>query len=426
MTSKLSWIAFVPFTLAALAVKIIQLFFLGPDGTFYGFNSLMLSYLAIACAVIIMLFAVIFCLVDRKTAQVYVIDKNFVSGLTGLLLSVGMACDGANRAFFAFRSMSADFFEITDIVLTILCAVVFVVLGLNHFVGNGGVKGLSVFYLVPTLWSAFRLVKCFLSFTTVSIAVTDVTILACYIFTTLFLFNYAMIVALMEGKGPVRAAFIYGLPAVTMLLSHSVFELVTALNAGVSSFNLFYNISSIELFLLAIYILSFIVEMSVKVRKNDEIEFIGEAEADEEYSEINDPDADFVNALSNSVNYGNKPDEVVRKVLREGENEEFLAEDDQVFIEVAQASMNTTDDYVSDVDVSDFIYGQAPADNEFVVPVSEENNGAEYESQKEDAEHYITKADSTYDFDDEIDEPTEFSMDRIDQLILEISEDEFN
>lgn len=423
MTSKLSWIAFVPFTLAALAIKVIQLFFLGPDGTFYGFNSLMLSYLAIACAVIVMLFAVIFCLIDKKTAQVYMINRNPVAGITGLLLAVSMACEGANRAFYAFRSMGADFFEIADIVLTIICAIVFVVLGLNHFVGNGGVKGLAVFYLVPALWSAFRLVKCFLAFTTVSIAVTDVTILACYIFTTMFLFNYAMIVALMKGKSPVRAAFIYGLPAVTVLLSHSIYEMVYIYWYAGVNFNLFNHLDSIELLLLAVYILAFVIEMSAKVRRNDEIEII--EDADYEYGEIDDPDADIVDALSNSKKYGNKPDETVRKVLREGNNEDFLAEDDQVFIEVAQASMSETDDYDSDVDVSDFIYGQAPSEDDLVMPIAD-NEGVDYESQKEDAEHYITKADSTYDEDDDTNASGGFSMDRIDQLILEISEDEVN
>ncbi|MBQ8538936.1 MAG: hypothetical protein IJ433_04730 [Ruminococcus sp.] len=425
MTSKLSWITFVPFTLAAIGIKIIQLFFLEPGGTFFGFNSLMLSYLAIACAVLTMLFAVIFCAFDKKTAQVYVINKNFVAGTAGLLLAVSMACEGANRAFYAFRSMGVEFFEITDILLTIVSAIVFVVLGLNHFVGNGGVKGLSVFYLVPAIWSAFRLVNCFLAFTTVSIAVTDVTILACYIFTTMFLFNYATIVALMKGKSPVRAAYIYGLPAVTMLLSYSIYALVGSYYYRNSAFNLFSDLPSIELFLLAIYILSFVVEMSANVKRKDEIELIEVNESDEEYDKINDPDSDIVDTLSNSMKYGNKPDDTVRKVLREVNNEEFLAEDDQVFIEVAQASMNETDDYTSDVDVSDFIYGQAPEDSDFVMP-SADNDGNLYETHTEDVEHYITKADSAYDDDEELNEPKKFSMDRIDQLILEISEDEFN
>ena len=87
--------------------------------------------------------------------------------------------------------------------------------------------------------------------------------------------------------------------------------------------------------------------------------------------------------------------------------------------------MNETEDYVSDVDVSDFIYGQAPSADDFVMPVAD-NDAATYESKTEDAEHYITKADSTYDEEDDTSEPNQFSMDRIDQLILEISEDEFN
>ena len=425
MTSKLSWITFIPLTLAALGIKIVQLFFLEPSGTFFGFNSLMLSYLAIACAVVTMLFAVIFCMIDKKIAQVYVINKNVFAGITGLLLAVSMACEGANRAFYAFRSFGADFFEITDIVLTIVTAIVFVVLGLNHFVGNGGVKGLSVFYLIPALWSAFRLVKCFLSYTTVSITVTDVTILACYIFATLFLFNYATIVAIMKGKSPVRAAFIYGMPAVITLLSYSVYQIVYTYYYLNRNFNLFTDLNSIELFLLSIYILAFIVEMSAKVRCKDEIEIIEEVNSDQEYEGISDPDSDIVDTLSNSIKYGNKPDETVRKVLKEGAKEDFLAEDDQVFIEVAQASMNETDNYVSEEELSDFIYGQAPQDDDLVMPTAD-NAGDQYEAQQEDAEYYITKADSTYDTEEEEEKPHEFSMDRIDQLILEISEDEFN
>ena len=36
MASKLSWIAFAPFTLAAFAVKVVQLLFLDESGTFMG------------------------------------------------------------------------------------------------------------------------------------------------------------------------------------------------------------------------------------------------------------------------------------------------------------------------------------------------------------------------------------------------------
>ena len=425
MTSKLSWIAFIPFALAAIAIKVIQLFFIGPDGTFYGFNSLMLSYLAIACAVVVMLFAVIFCLIDRKTAQVYLIHKNFVAGIFGLLLAVSLACDGANRAFYAFGSMGVDFFEIADIILTLLCAIVFVVLGLNHFVGNGGVKGLSVFYLVPALWSALRLVECFLSFTTVSIAVTDVSPLVCYVFATLFLFNYATIVALMKGKGPVRASFIYGMPAAIMLVSYGAYSLVSTLYFG-STFNIFNQLPYFEMTLLGLYILAFIIEISLFVKRKDEIEIVEEEQSEQEYDNVNDPDSDIVSALSNSVEYGNKPDKVVNEVLREGNNEEYLAEDDQVFIEIAQTSLDNASVTDEELDTSDFIYGAAPSDDDFVMPVDSDNDSPYVVRSDESADMYITKADSAYDEEEEEKEASDFTIDRIDKLILEISEDEFN
>ena len=426
MTSKLSFIAFAPFSVAAIAIEIIRLFFMDTNGMFFIFDDLMLSYLAIACSVLALLFAVVFCLVDKKTAPVYVISKNFVCGIFGFLLAVTLASDGANKAFLLIRNAQYTFVEIADIVLTILCAIVFVVLALNHFVGNGGVKGLSVFYLIPAIWSAFRLVACFLDFTTVSISVSDITILVCYIFSTLFLFNYAMIIALMKGKSPVRSAFIYGLPAVIILLAYGVHEITDVFVLKAGDLSLFANLESLELTVLALYILAFVIEMSICVKKKDEIELIEDLEDQEEYVDAHDPDADMVNAIANSVTNGNKPDEVVNETLPEGFDSDHLAIDDEVFLEVAQASMgNQNDDYIDYVDTSDFIYGAAPADDDFVLPSSDEYTEYEtYEAQNESVDMYITKADSTYDVEEEAQEDdADARMDRIDKLILEISED---
>lgn len=427
MTSKLSFIAFAPFSLAAIAIEIIRLFFLDENGMFFIFNDLMLSYLAIACTVLVLLFAVIFCLVDKKTAPVYIMKRNFICGIFGLLLAVMLASDGANSAFLLIRNVEYGFVPIADIVLTLLCAIVFVVLALNHFVGNGGVKGLAVFYLIPAIWGAFRLVACFLDFTTVSVAVSDVTILVCYIFVTLFLFNYATVVALMKGKSPVRATFIYGLPAVVVLLSYGVYSLTKTFVLKQGDLTLFANLESAELTVMALYILSFVIEMGVFVKTKDEIEIEEEQEeVIEEYDDAHDPDADMVNAIANSVTNGNKPDEIVNQVAPEGFNEDHFAVDDEVFIEVAQASVNAkSDEYISDVDTSDFIYGSVPTDDDFVLPVnSDDEAGEERTYESESADMFITKADSTYDVEEEAqDDDVDARMDRIDKLILEISED---
>ena len=426
MTSKLSFIAFAPFSVAAIAIEIIRLFFMDTNGMFFIFDDLMMSYLSIACAVLVLLFAVVFCLVDKKTAPTYIIRKNFVCGILGFLLAVTLASDGANKAFLLIRNAQYTFVDIADVVLTILCAIVFVVLALNHFVGNGGVKGLGVFYLLPAIWSAFRLVACFLDFTTVSISVSDITILVCYIFATLFLFNYAMVIALIKGKSPVRSAFIFGLPAVTILLAYGVYALTNTFVLKSGDLTLFANLETLELTALALYILAFVIEMGVFVKKNDEIKLIeDQEEIVEEYDDAYDPDADMVNAIASSVTNGNKPDEVVNETLPEGFDSDHLAIDDEVFLEVAQASMNNqNDDYITDVDASDFIYGSVPTDDDFVLPTSSEDTDDTYAAQSESADMYITKADSTYDVEEDAhDDDVDARMDRIDRLILEISED---
>ena len=425
MTSKLSWIAFIPFTLAAMAIKVVQVLFLPDGGTFLGFNNLMLSYLAVACAILVLLFAVIFCLVDKKIAPVYVINRNIASGITGILLAVVLACDGADKAFSVVRDMNYSFFPIADALLTVLCAVVFVVLGLNHFVGNGGVNGLAVFYLVPALFGAFRLVSSFLEFTSVSILVTDITELACYIFLTLFLFNYAMIVALMQGKSPVKSAFIYGMPAVTLLLSYSLSVMLNIFYYQSSAFDLFDAVSVFEPLLFGIYILIFVVELTSYVKRNEEIEFVEDNPSDE-YNNLKGPDSEFIETLSDSVNFGNDPDAPVEGIDRVGFNNEHLAIDDEVFIEVAQLSLDNKPDDEEDLDTSDFIYGSMPSEDDFIMPVETEDS--EYEKPDDDiADLLITKEDTTYDveFDEEDEEiSAEDKLDKIDKLILEITQDE--
>ena len=433
MTSKLSWITFIPFTLLAVAARVASLFYLDENGLFMGLNALTLSYVSIACALFVLLFAVIFCLVDKKTASVYVIKRNIPASVFGILLAVILACDGANRAFVALRSATFSFLEITEITLTILCAVVFVVLGLNHFVGNGGVKGISVFYLVPALWSAFRLVVCFLDFTTVSVVVSDISILGCYIFSSLFLFNYAMIIALMKGKSPVRSALIYGMPAITVLMSYSVYEICSTFRYGVSSFTLFDSLPVFELALLGLYILSFVIEMSVFVKKKDEIEFLDE-EAEETYEDVDDSDADIIKALGNSVTNGNKPDEVVNDTVTEGFNSDHLAIGDEVYIEVAQASMNSfgsEDD--EKLDYKSFVYGNVPSDDEFILPTdikTESEYEDEVKTDDESVKEFITDEDGSYYEEEEeveeVEEDADAKLDRIDRLILEITGDDLD
>ncbi|MDO4748210.1 MAG: hypothetical protein Q4A12_03430, partial [Eubacteriales bacterium] len=179
------------------------------------------------------------------------------------------------------------------------------------------------------------------------------------------------------------------------------------------------------------YIFSVAIEVTRHIKSKDQVEIITDSDK-EEYNELDDTDNDIINAIANSVTNGNNPDEEVTDVPKVGYNNENFAIDDQVFIEVAQASLNSeiTDDYIRDVDTSDFIYGAPPSDDDFVLPVGfdgESDDELPTGTYDESVDMYITKSDSTYDTQEyEVsDEDVDEQLDRIDKLILEITEEEF-
>lgn len=274
MTSKLSWVAFVPFAIAAVAIKIAQVLFItDATPTFMGLNSLELSYVAIGCVVAILLLSFILCITDKKIAPYYTMKRNIITGLFGALIAVMFAYDGANRLFSAFEVPNIDVMFVVDSILTLCTAIVFVVLCLSHIIGTNVSKGLSLFYLLPAIWSGFRLVSTFMKFTTVSIAVSDVSILAVYILLTLFLFNFASLIAFINSKSPIKATFVYGFSAAAMLIAYSANAVYTLVYSGVR-FEILQNAETIEIALLGLYILTFLVELSIRSVKKDEVDII--------------------------------------------------------------------------------------------------------------------------------------------------------
>ena len=165
---------------------------------------------------------------------------------------------------------------------------------------------------------------------------------------------------------------------------------------------------------------AFVIELSANVRRKDEIEYI--EDRDEEYKEIDNEEAE-IGAIAGSVTNGAQAQSAQYK-----KESEQLSVSDDVFFEVAQASIeNGSGDY-DDVDTSDFIYGTVPEDDDFILPVDSDAVN-EYDAPmepSESADMYITKADSTYDEEEDSSnmEYTDSRMDRIDRLILEITEDD--
>ena len=128
-----------------------------------------------------------------------------------------------------------------------------------------------MFFVFPALWGCSELVSEFLAATKVSISASDMTPLFCYIFITLYLFSSSMVVSRVKGRNPVKACFIYGMPAAAVSLSYGVGAVLTSSveNTGISAL-----VNGVMFIVLGIYIVSFSVEMFAGCLTKAEVEII--------------------------------------------------------------------------------------------------------------------------------------------------------
>lgn len=378
MKSKLSWILFVPLMLAAVCAKLAQV--LLPDGAVFGLTDMQLDYVMIGCVVLIFLFTLVMCLVDKKISPYYVPHRNIPAGILGLLLAVLFAGDGADRLYHIVGSGSFEILEIAEAVFLALSAIVFVVLGLSHSFKNRETKRLSLFYVMPAFLCAVRMIICFVSFTTISITLADVTRLVCYIFATLFFFNYAVALSLSQAKNAVKSCFIYGFPAVAALLAYSAHALVSGFNFD----DLFENFDAVEMALMGLYILAFIFELTIFAKDKDHV--IIEGVDDVDYKDLDEDREDM-----------NEEGFVVTGV------------EDEERMEQPESS------YLTTADTTDFLYQDTSKSAE---------KPAAFGEPAGDVNDYITTVVDTPDNrSDKKSSDYGDRLDEIDKLILEISED---
>ena len=389
MTSKLSWIAFIPLTIAAAFFKLAQTIL--PDGTVFGMSDMILDYAAIGCTAVIFLFVLAMCIADRRISPYYQLHRNIPAGIFSLLLAVVCAADGANRIYLYISAGSSDVLEMVEAALMLLSAIVFIVLGMTHALANRDSKHFALFNVMPALLCAIRLVRCFISFTTISIRLADVTLLICYVFATLFFFNLSVTVSLTEAKHAVKSCFIFGFPAAAMLLAYSLHALATSFNAA----DLFSNAVTAELLLMALYTLSFLLEMSLYIKDKDHVIIrTGDEEPDQ--------------ALSDDE----EEDKTAENYVVAGTDEQEPEENDSYYGTAAEYTdylVNTVEKPAGEED-SDYLSSQSDPTGYITEMEAPADDKTPYIDM--DTKTYID-ADSSFDYSDRLDE--------IDKLILELT-----
>ena len=370
MKSKLSWIPFVPLALLGCFLKIGQ--GLLPEGSILGLSNLALEYLYLGCVALIFVFTVIFTAVDKKIAAYYLPRRNVFAGIVGLVLALLLAADGANELFRNFSSGKVDVLGVVGAVLALLSAIVFIVLGLNYVFRRKEGKQFSLLNVIPALYFGIEMILSFVSFTTMSIRLADVSRLICYVFATMFFFNYALMLSLTKAKRAVKNCFVFGLPAVAVMLPYGAYHLVFSF----SSESIMDNVRPLELLMLGLFVLCVLIEISVHVKSEEELEFV--------------------------------TDEIPKIDISKEKVEGFIAsnqsEDDNDTEQVQDTSV------LESRDTEDFLYQEQER---------EEEDEEDSEEKKAEAANFLTEV---YE-DDEDDRPKDYEsrLDEIDKLILEIN-----
>ena len=272
----------IPFILAAIAtvgLKLMSIFGLDGSGMFLGMNKMGITYAVIGVTLALFLLCVIINIFDRKTAPVYPVKKNFVAGVFAILAGISVAGSSITTLMNTLNDSEYYLMTVICAALSVPAAIALVLMSKVHFTGKTTVSGVSLLFIFPALWGCAELVSEFLVATKVSISASDMTPLFCYIFITLYYFSHSMIVSRIKGRNPVKACFIYGLPAVAISLSYGLYVIFTAMIEGTLSSQALFGA---ELIIFSIYALSFIVEMAFNSYTKDEIEIIDGMPDDED------------------------------------------------------------------------------------------------------------------------------------------------
>ena len=271
MKVKFTLIPFIPAALAMIIFRVMSIFGADDSGHFLGMDKMAVSYTAIGIAAVLFVACIIINIFDRKTSPVYPVKKNIAAGVLSALS--GAMVIASSVATFMNSTTDSEYYVMSLIsaIASIPAGIAFFLMTRIHLQGKTVVSGLSTLFVFPAIWGCTEIVYEFLEATKVSISATDMTPLFCFIFLSLYYFSHAMVLSRVKGRSPVKACFIYGLPAVALALSYSIYRLFTGIQEGGGYTSV---LNAGMFFVLGAYAISFITEMAFNSLTKDELKVI--------------------------------------------------------------------------------------------------------------------------------------------------------
>ncbi|MBR2108402.1 MAG: hypothetical protein IJ932_00420 [Ruminococcus sp.] len=262
MKSKLCWATFIPVTLIAIILKALESFSVIPS-----LPGKMLSYTALGLILLTFIINIIFVASDKETSPAYLLSRNVPAAVFLLISAAMITSKSALTIILALQNNKFDFLILAMTLLGIVTAVCLVVISLAHIQGRNFLPRMGAFLLVMPVWAGLVLVYEFLENRKVSVADVDEFKLFALAFMMIFLFKLSMIISTVDGRNPVKAMFLYGLPMASLCLSIGAVNVFDIIKNGIDYSE---NVFGFALCALGIYAVLFIREITSLMRTKSE------------------------------------------------------------------------------------------------------------------------------------------------------------
>ena len=153
MKTKYSVIPFIPAVIAAIGLKIMSMFAVDGNGLLFGMNKSGINYFIIEIILGLFAVCVLINLFDRKTAPVYPVKKNFVSGAFAVISGIAIVGSSFLALINATPGNTDNYLlSIIAALFSIPAAIAMIMIGKVHFSGKSIVSNVSMFFGFPALW----------------------------------------------------------------------------------------------------------------------------------------------------------------------------------------------------------------------------------------------------------------------------------
>lgn len=348
MKIKLSWIFFIPFSLAILALNIVQVVVLTKDNTFMGLGKIGAVYACAALAFVLLIICKVLGAIDNKTSKIYIGKQNKITGILAGILAIALAAMGAKQLIDMLVPESLTWFTFANGILSIIAAVAFIIIAVSNISGKNLTDGFSGLILFPSIWCLVNIIHSFINYTTKSVSSTDMTDLIIYVFAALFLYWHATVLAKIPAKNSIKSSYAFGMPAAALSIGYSV-KTFMYISRGVVKPSIYDYLYTTIFLVLGIYIIVTLIEYSLNVKTLEEDKELieqyilgSDAKNEEDFSEYGE-DLSYIDdvymekeetlrqpASRQSVNYGTN-DEYTGNY-----NETTLEENDQKVDEILE------------------------------------------------------------------------------------------